>query len=38
VPDYNPDTTDTTVIRKETTLVDGHVVESSETMTSVPES
>jgi small subunit ribosomal protein S16 len=38
VPDYNPDTTDTTVIRTETTLVDGHVVESSETMTSVPES
>jgi small subunit ribosomal protein S16 len=34
VVDYNPDTTDTTVIRKETTVVDGKVVDSTESITS----
>jgi small subunit ribosomal protein S16 len=33
VPDHNPDTTDTTTIRKETTVVDGKVVDSSESIT-----
>jgi small subunit ribosomal protein S16 len=34
VVDYNPDTTDTTVIRKETIVVDGKVVDSTESITS----
>jgi small subunit ribosomal protein S16 len=34
VVDYNPDTTDTTVIRKETVVVDGKVVDSTESITS----
>jgi small subunit ribosomal protein S16 len=36
VPDHNPDTTDTTVIRHEQTIIDGQVVDSSESTTSTP--
>ena len=32
VPDYSPDTTDTTVVRRERTIVDGQVTESSESI------
>ena len=32
VADYNPSSIDTTVIRRETTVVDGEVVESSESL------
>ena len=34
IPDYHPDSIDTTVVRRERTIVDGEVVDSSETMTS----
>ncbi len=33
IPDYNPDTLDTTVVRRERTVVDGEITSQSETIT-----